>query len=563
MGLFSVLGTGTRALSASQLGMDITGQNIANADVDGYSRKRLNQTAEYRYDSTFGQTGMGVDVVNIERMRDAAIDEQIRHQNEELGLYQQLDYTLERIENIFTEPTDAGVLKFVDQFFDSWQNLANNPADLSARTMVRTNAEIMVNVMHNLSAELSGLRQSLNVDLKGQVDRVNELSVEIYNINQEIAAVEVRDQNANDSRDKRDRLVKELSGLIDVSITENARGQISISTGGSLIVSPVYHQQLETTTTSIRQPDGTTVTDFGIRFSASKQVFTPKGGQIRGIFEARDRVVPEMSKKLDELALQLADSVNGLHQSGYTLMGYSGMSFFDPSMTGAADIQISAAVTSDLNNIAAASAGSSQIATTNLAPAGTLNFGTLAQPLSKSAGVIPAPTTQEQARNILAGSVQVRANGALLQEGADYHIDYALGTIQMLHNGYDGQAVSVDFDYRTGGFQGPGDNSNALSIAKLRDNLTMEPNTVGEPTSTFTEFYSSFIGKLGLNRKEAASNVETREYLVEQFMSHQDSISGVSLDEEMANLIRFQHTYQAAARLISTADRMMEVLFNI
>ncbi|NLE00364.1 MAG: flagellar hook-associated protein FlgK, partial [Fibrobacter sp.] len=127
MGLFSVLNVATRGLSASQLAMDVAGQNISNADVKGYSRKRLNLNADYRYDSSFGQMGMGVEVLNIERMRNTFIDEQIRRQNQEIGTYDEINYTLESIENIFTEPNDTGILHFIDQFFDSWQNLANNP----------------------------------------------------------------------------------------------------------------------------------------------------------------------------------------------------------------------------------------------------------------------------------------------------------------------------------------------------------------------------------------------------------------------------------------------------
>ena len=144
MSLLSVLNVGTRAIFASQLAMDVAGQNISNADVEGYSRKRLNLQPDYRFDSAYGQIGMGVDVINIERLRNEFMDEQIRRQNQQVGYYEELDYTLESIENIFTEPSDTGVIHFVDQFFDSWQNLSNNPSDISARTMVRTNAEILI-----------------------------------------------------------------------------------------------------------------------------------------------------------------------------------------------------------------------------------------------------------------------------------------------------------------------------------------------------------------------------------------------------------------------------------
>ncbi|HEX3019168.1 MAG TPA: flagellar hook-associated protein FlgK [Chitinispirillaceae bacterium] len=266
MSLLSVLNVGTRALFSSQLAMDVAGQNISNADVEGYSRKRLNLQPDYRYDSTYGQIGIGVEIVNIERMRNIFIDEQIRRQNHEVGYYEQLGSALESIENIFTEPSDTGVIHFVDQFFDSWQNMANNPSDISARTMVKTNAEILIDVFHNVSGELVNLRQTRNEELQQQVNKVNEICKELHNLNMEIGTVELNDQNANDSRDRRDLLLKDLSKILDISVVENDSGQITVTTSGNIIVSPVFYQELETTTTSTRLSDGSTQLEVGIRF---------------------------------------------------------------------------------------------------------------------------------------------------------------------------------------------------------------------------------------------------------------------------------------------------------
>lgn len=564
MGLFEVLGTGVRGLSASQYGMDITSQNISNADVEGYSRKRLNVTADYRRDSKFGQAGFGVDVVNIERMRDVYIDQQIQRQNQYVGLYGELDYTLERIENIFTEPGDTGLQHYLDQFFDSWQNVVNNPSDLPARTMVKTQAQVLCDTFHNLSGELWDLRQSINNDLGARVERVNELALEIYNMNQEIAQVEISDQNANDSRDRRDKLVKELSQLVDVSVVENERGQISVSTAGSLLVSPVSHQELETTTSSFQLPDGTTQTNVGIRWAGSKRTYNPLGGQLKGLFEARDTIIPEYQENLDTLATRLAEEVNAAHEQGFNLLGYSGIKFFEEGITGASDINVAQPILSNVQNIAAAQGSAVQSASVTTNP-GDLDFGNQPGVLTKTLGrlLTPADPNTERARDVVSGSVVVTAGGTTLTEGTDYEMNYALGEIQMLHNGYDGQALTIDFNYRTGGFAGPGNNANALAIAQLRQEFTMDPDAVGNPRATFAEYYTSFIGKLGLSRNEAASNLETREFLVEQYQTHQDAIAGVSLDEEMANLIKYQHTYQAAARLISVTDEMLDILLNI
>ncbi|NLW33223.1 MAG: flagellar hook-associated protein FlgK [Fibrobacter sp.] len=559
MSLFSVLSTGTRGLSASQLAMNIVGQNISNADVEGYSRKRLNLSADYRYDPFHGQIGTGVEVINIERYRNEYIDQQIRKQNQMLGMYEETDYTLQSIENIFVEPSETGILHFVDQFFDSWQNLANNPSDPSARTMVKTNGEILLDVFHNAAYQLQDLRQTRNDEIHNRVNSVNQIIKEIHNLNTEIGSVEIGNQNANDSRDKRDQLLKDLSQIIGIETIENELGQITVTTGGNILVSPVNYQELETTTTTFKLADGTTQMDIGIRFSSSKRVYTPSGGQLRGLIESRDKIIPHYQTQLDTLAISIVETVNDQHKEGYNLNGFSGIAFFDELVTGASDINLSAAIRTDIQNIATASGNQIHPAAQNSLPASSHDFGI--DPIQLYTD--PSATPLVNAKNIVQGTVLVSTTSNALIEGVDYHVDYANGTIQMLHDGYDSEDLTVNFQYRTGGFAGPGDNSNALEIAKLRDKLIMNPDVLGNGSSTFAEYYGAMIGELGLSRNEASSNLETRTFLVDQYEAQQDSISGVSLDEEMANLIKYQHTYQAAARLITTTNSMLDVLLNM
>jgi flagellar hook-associated protein 1 FlgK len=561
MGLLSTLHIGSRGLFASQMAMDITGQNISNADVEGYSRKRLNLRTDYRYDGIYGQLGMGVEVVNIERVRNGFIDEQIRRQNHEVGTYEEIDITLESIENIFSEPSDTGIVTYVDQFFDSWQNLANNPADLSARTMVKTNAEILVDTFHNSSGELRELRQTRNDEIIQRMNKVNEIAKEIYNLNQEIGAVEIGSQNANDSRDRRDLILKELSKLIDVTVVENNLGQITLTTGGNILVSPIHCQELESTTTAFTMPDGTSITNVGLRFSESKRIYNPQSGQIAGLFQSRDIIIPEYETNLNTLAQSIVSSVNSLHENGFNLNGVSGISFFENNSSGASDIAISASINSNIRNIAAASGGEAHPAAQNITTGGNHNYEDPAVQLIRDPSAVP----QVNARNIIRESVIVRSPARTLVEDEDYYINYVDGTFQLLNDdpSLEAATLTIDFQYRTNSFAGPGDNSNAVAIAALRSDLVMNPDVLGNGTTTFTEYYSSFIGKLGLSRNESESNLETRQYLINQYESHQDAIAGVSLDEEMANLIRYHHTYQAAARLISTTDEMLDVLMNM
>jgi flagellar hook-associated protein FlgK len=585
MSLMSVLNVGTRALQSSQTGIDVTGQNVASADIEGYSRKRINQTTLYAYDSTFGQMGLGATVVNIERMRNIFLDEQIRKQNSEVGYFTEVSSSFMRMESIICEPSDLGIMYYLDEFFNSWQNLANNPEDLSARTMVKTNAEVMMDNFRKAALELSNLRQQKNEEIPMRVNRINQLSYEIMNLNQEVASVEVGNQNANDSRDHRDRLLKELSELIEINVVENALGQVTVTTAGHVLIASAYMQNLEVTTSSRVMEDGTTIRDVGIRFSDSRLDYMPTGGQLRGLFDSRDIYIPEYQKKLDEFAAAIITAVNEVHVQGYNLQGYSGMYFFDTNYMTASTMRISPAIAADVINIAAATAHQSEVAGKNVIGVTHPGDPGAVPPIPEEKGYRygdqplqlyrdPNASVLTQARNVIKDTITVvvkTKNGAQLQpsdrivlrEGIDYSIDYTFGTFQMLHDGYDNEEFEIDFQYYVGGFKGPGDNSNALAIAELRNALTMTPDSINNPTATFAEYFSSVIGRLGLNSNQAQSNLQTRIFLTEQYEEQQDMIAGVSLDEEMANLIRYQHTYTAAARLVTTVDKMLETLLNM
>lgn len=566
MSLFSVLSIANRGLTASQMGLDVTGQNIANASTEGYSRKRVTLSADYGYNNSYGQMGMGVEIENVARIRDESIDVQIRRQNHQFGYFEEMDSTLEAVENIFNEPSDTGIISYIDQFFDSWNNLANNPADLAARTMVKTAGETLSGVFANAASELSNLRASKNFNVESTVFEINKIGREIYNLNKEIASVELSGQNANDSRDARDVLMADLAKLVEYDAIEAPDGQMSITIGGNIFISGVSTNNIELYTSDETQRNAGYL-QYSVKMEGLQHPLKITGGKLKGLMDMRDINIPEYEKALDELAVSIMETVNFQHQQGYNLNGYSGFDFFDPSTTGADDLQVSAAVLSNVANIAAAKGGTQATGATNVVPAGDLNFGNTPIDLSKNLGRpwTTADPSAEKATNIVNGSVtmKIAATGAVLIEGIDYSINYVDGTAQMLHSSYDGTAIDIDFDYMVGSFPGPGNNENAVEMGKLRDFLSMSPDHLGNNTSTFTDFYSGLIGSVGLDRNEAASNKDTREYLIEQYHDSQESIAGVSLDEEMSNLIKFQHTYQAAAKIVSTTQQMLDVLMNL
>lgn len=566
MGLFGSMGVGVRGLSASQLALDVTGQNISNANTEGYSRKRVSVSSDSRRDSTLGQLGNGVEVTNVERYRNEFIDAQIQGQMGDKGYYTKIDEAYERIENILNEPSDTGLNSFLDNFWDSLADLSNNPSDLSSRESVRANTLAMTNRFHAVADEMDAYRSSIDSNLNAHVETVNELTARISQLNQEIATVELGGKfQANDSRDNRDLALKELAMQIPVEAIEDASGRVSVTSGGSILVGPTDRVELTLYRDELELPDGTVRSEMFIRYGNLATKFEPEGGEIGGVFQIRDEILKNYEDTLDQIASDLVTAVNEVHLTGYDLDEDTGIYFFDPTKTRAGDIELSGDIIRNVSNIAAARGGQASNPAINPVPATVTALGTI--DLTDTA--LDPVNFDARYVNLMEGSVTVTLTpaGTQLTEGAsnDYVIDYTNGQISFVNGTLvpPGSTVNVEFMYNDVGFGGIGDGENAVALAELKNSLTSDPDIQGENTQTLGEFYSSFIGQLGIDRNEAISNMQTREYILQQLEQRQAEVSGVSLDEEMANMIKFEHSYQASAKFISTIDQMLEVLMNL
>ena len=346
-------------MSASQLAMNVTGQNITNANTEGYSRKRVSVSSDARKDDAFGQMGNGVSVDQVHRFRNRFIDDQINSEVATEGYYKTLDDAYERIENIFTEPTDNGLNKYLDTFWNSWQDLANNPADLSARELVKTNSEVLTNQFHNLSEQLRDYKLSINGMVGSEIEQINNTIREISILNEEIATVEVQDGNrANDSRDNRTLKLRQLAEKIDIDFYEDPDGRITVTTAGSIIVGPKNVNELELFRKSIRENDGFTYSEIYVRFENTKAEYNPRDGALKGLFQVRDEEIKGFEADLDDMAETLVKEVNAVHYTGYDLDTDTGLHFFDPEKINAKNISVSEDILLNSKNIAAAKGGS-------------------------------------------------------------------------------------------------------------------------------------------------------------------------------------------------------------
>lgn len=458
--VFGILNTGRTALLTQQKAIDVTGHNIANVNTDGYSRQRVNMETNEPYSSQPGQTGTGVRAAEIQRIYDRFLGAQINNENQNLGNWETQKGVLERVEIIFDESSGYGLNQAMSEFWNAWQDLANNPSDYAGRAALLAKSETMTATFNNIYSNLEQIQTDIDTSIMGTVKEINSIAERIAGLNQKIALTEVGGQNANDYRDSRDLLLKELSLKINIDSFENSDGKVTVLVaGGRPLVENISSWNLST------QPDvDSDFQDIAWTDSDGNLVDITdsiSGGKLKGWLEARDVTIPDYLSKLDNLAEGIITEVNDLHKAGLGLndVSVAGRNFF--AGTTATNMAVDV---DDVNNIAAA--GSS-----------------------------------------------------------------------------DGL---------------PGGNSNAIEIANLQNALKMNSDT-----ATFDDYYNSLVSDVGSGVQKATVNFDHQSSMVTHLDNYRESVSGVSLDEEMVNLIKFQHGYNAAARLISVADELLDRVISM
>ena len=328
-GLFDGLEMGKRALATHQLSLNTVGHNISNVNTPGFTRQRVNITTTYPQEHPAGHVGTGVQAMDIIQIRDLFLNRQFRENSKALGQWTSMEKTLTQVESIFTEPNDNSLSDLLDQFWTSWSDLANNPESMAARAALVEHTNLLTSGFNRLYRQLSDLQKSVDNDVVMTVQKVNDMSEEIASLNQQIARAELGGQKANDLRDKRDLLIDELSQYVDINSVEQKNNTATVYIGSLAIVDGVTAFRIGTKKTV----SGDTTTSAIVWEGTTKEIKN-LNGELLGLVQTRDEVLPGYMSKLDEMAQALISSVNALHQTGFGLDGSTGLNFFDPLKNG-------------------------------------------------------------------------------------------------------------------------------------------------------------------------------------------------------------------------------------
>lgn len=450
--LFGTMSIALSGLLADQAALDITSNNVANANTPGFSRQRpifLEGDPVVQGSLTFGT---GVVLGSVQSLRDPILELRLNDETQERS---QLDATvsaMQQVEVMFGG-SSGDIGSQLNGFFKSLQQLSTTPADPSTRQGVLTAAGNLAGAFRTTVNNLQNQRSNLDLSVVQTVDQINVLGEQIARLNQQISGMENLHEDAGTFIDQRTQLIRQLSELIDVSVVKSNNSLTITTTKGVPLVASEKNFALSTQATSSGvQHVFVLNSDITAKITA---------GKLGGVLEVRDQKIPSLAGDLDSLAYGLANAINTAHGMGTDLAGQPGGDLFIPppaGVTGAAS-SLALAIT-DPSQLAASSDGS------------------------------------------------------------------------------------------------PGSNGNVTQLLQVQNQAVAAGQT---PTA----FYAGIVFHLGSDVSNGAAARDASDLILRQLEDQRSALSGVSMDEEAANLIQYERAYEAAARVITTVNEMTSTVIQL
>lgn len=563
MSLTSALQVGRSALATSQAGLQVAGNNMANAGTVGFHRRTMHLAAAR--DEMIGRgtfIGQGVQLLEIRREVDTALQARLRDAfSGEAGA--QIDQRfLNAIETLQNELSDNDLSTLLSKFFNAFSEVANNPTQHAVRAVAVQEGQAVADRLATLRADYGQVRQEIDRTLASSVTKVNDVLDRIEQLNVQITQTEAGVGEAAALRDQRDSLVDELSTFMDISTVEQPNGALDVFVGSLPIVLNSQSRGVELRTQSVGNQVEVTV-----RIRDDGSLLNVTSGSIGALLRQRDETVQPSIDAIDQLAGQLIFQVNRLHSQG---QGTAGQEI----VTGTYGIDDT---TAPLGDAAAGLEfpivnGSFFIHVTHQGTGTRITRRIDVDPATMSANdLINEINTVVAVPNVTAGLTP--EDQLTLRADAGYKISFsddtggtlaALG-LNTFFAGHDAATIEVnqvvaDDPNRLAAGLGhvAGSGGNALAIAGLQDVKFAELSG-----ASLREFWQNSANEVSIRTDAANTAVETTTIVRESLAAQAQAISGVSLDEESINLLTFQRQYQAAARFISVIDETMRTLLSI
>jgi len=539
---FIGLDIATRGLYAAQRGLTNVNHNIDNINTPGYSRQVLQQQAARPMMAAdgSGMLGMGTDVTGIMRVRDEYLDTKYRSEVQYLGEWDVKHTLLEEMQTMYNEPSKSGFNTVLNQFYDTLQQLATDPSSHSTRAAVKEKAIAVTKYFNSVATHFEYLQNDVNNIIYAKVNEINSLADQIAKLNQQIYNYEVTGNVANDLRDQRGYLVDKLSQLVNVQAYETVTGKLpnghddirfSVVISGKALVDHIHVTHIVTQQRAEKKNAEDIENLYELSWEDGNQI-TIRSGELKGYLDVRDgndglngspdfRGIPYYQRRMNEFVRVLArtfnegvididgdgvlDKVNG-HVDGYTLNSQAG----DP----AAGIRF------------------------------FTMFDEYGNPMSSTAFASGAGTPPSP---LIPGTDEFKAY---------YDAMYSQITAKNF-------SISSEIDENPSNNIATSDSPAQVgNIENLRSIMAMRHNAYMFMEGSPEDYIKTIISTMGVDGQQAKAHLDNQSIMTRQINNRRQSISGVSIDEEMGNLVRYQHAYNAAAKMIQTYAELLDILVN-
>jgi flagellar hook-associated protein 1 len=329
---FSGLTDALSALNSARYALDVTGQNIANANTPGYVRQRaeLAETGAVPAVPSMYATPNASNTATVSgtsRLNDPVVDMRARSEHGRNGYLQTSATTLNAVEGLFDEPSSNGLAEKLNTFWQSWAAVANNPGDSAARNVVLQNATGLTSDLNETAQSLARLTQGTGQQLTDAVDQINTAATALAQLNNSIAVNSASGGNNNALLDQRDTLLMNLADLAGAQASIQSNGTATVTLGGQSLVSA-------TTASTVSVGAGNQILVGGTPAATA-------GGSVQSLVDALNTTLPNYTAQLDAVAAALANTTNAAQAGGYDLAGNPG----GPLFSGSTAATISVAVT--------------------------------------------------------------------------------------------------------------------------------------------------------------------------------------------------------------------------
>ena len=617
--IFNALGIGYSGLNAAQIGIDTTGHNIANAETLGYTRQRVVTSEAQPVSITPGQRGNGVQVTEITRVFDAFVYGRYTQGAQNKEYSDTMKKNLQELSSYFPDIDNVGIKEDLKNYFDAWQSLSSNPDNTAVKVALAQTAQTLSNHIQQTRTQISTLQNSMDDQIKIAIEEVNRIGEQIAGLNKAIGLAESDGvSNANDLRDQRSLLEMSLGKLVgadvfadrinsNMSVDSNIAiegGNYTVQVGGFNIVDGAsFHPiGIDDSKNSGQFNDIYYERQDGVRFSIADRI---KGGKVGALIELRgslinengtfdDGFLQETMDSMDVFAKGLIESTNNLYaQSATKSMTSNELDFGDNEPLLSTDANFQAGTF----DVVAYDIDGKVVGRRSI----TINSGTVMDNATSvmSDGVTPNSVVEQlQAQkddnsdnnglndldDILNVSFATPSNvfsiglkGQYSSLGYTFAIEdkgtnfAGVTGVSRFFDGSDGSNITLSSPLQVdpakiSAHKSPvaGDNQTALDMVQLQfSQIDFKESYRKTSTDTIYGFYDDIVTRVGTRTN---SVITTNMSVTAQFNAIQqeyDSISKVSIDEEMANLIRYQTSYGAAAKVITTIDQMMTTLLGL